>query len=181
VSAWCGVAGDGSRVGGAFLGSVRGLWVVYCGQFGFHGEAAHLPRNAGAPWMKRAIVPHWHHPVLLLRLGRPAVPLQRPTGLFRRWHSGCMPFPGDCISNIKGHRPQARSKERQEGYKDRRQKQRRSNRQSQGGGALGSSRCSVTSTTRCYSALIAHSALVACSAWELGAADAGYGYGFQIP
>jgi hypothetical protein len=47
VSAWCGVAGDGGRVGGEFLESVRGLWVVSCGQFGFYGEAAHLPRKRG--------------------------------------------------------------------------------------------------------------------------------------
>jgi hypothetical protein len=39
-------------------------------------ERQHLPRNAGAPWKKRAIVPHMHPPVLLLRTGRPAVPLQ---------------------------------------------------------------------------------------------------------
>jgi hypothetical protein len=71
VSAWCGgVAGGGGRVGGEFLGSVRGLWVVCsCGQFGFHGEAAHLPRNRGCSVKKRAIAPHRYHPVLLLPYG----------------------------------------------------------------------------------------------------------------
>ena len=77
VSAWCGVAGDGGRVGGEFLGSARGLWVVSCGQFGFLERRPICPENAGARWKKRTIVPHRHHPVLLLRPGRPAVPLQR--------------------------------------------------------------------------------------------------------
>jgi hypothetical protein len=74
VGAWGGVTGDGGRVEGTFLWSVRGLRIVSCGQFGFHGEAAHLPRNA---WKKRAVAPRRNHPVLLLRSGRPAVPLQR--------------------------------------------------------------------------------------------------------
>jgi hypothetical protein len=84
VSAWCGVAGDGARVGGEFLGSACGLWVVSCGNLWpvrvswFMERRPICPENAGARWKKRAIVPHSrHHPVLLLRPGRPAVPLQR--------------------------------------------------------------------------------------------------------
>jgi hypothetical protein len=103
VSAWCGVAGDGGRVGGEFLGSARGLWVVSCGQFGFHGEAAHLPRKRGCSVRRNApFVPHMHHTVLLLRPGRPAG--ATPTGPFRRWGSGCMPFPGDCIPEARNGR-----------------------------------------------------------------------------
>jgi hypothetical protein len=88
--------------GGEFLGSVRGLWVVSCGQFGFHGEAAHLPRKRGCS------VEETHH--CTTQAPHSAAPTAyatgsvTPTGPFRRWCSGCMPFPGDCISQARNGR-----------------------------------------------------------------------------
>ena len=102
VSAWCGVAGDRGRVGGEFLGSARGLWVVSCGQFGFHGEAAHLPRKRGCS------VEETRH--CTTQAPPSAAPTAwttgsaTPTGPFRRWGSGCMPFPGDCIPEARNGR-----------------------------------------------------------------------------
>jgi hypothetical protein len=81
-------ASSGSACGVALLATGVGLEAnfsglrVVCGSClvassGSMERRPICPEIAGARWKKRAIVPHMHHPVLLLRPGRPAVPLQR--------------------------------------------------------------------------------------------------------
>jgi hypothetical protein len=101
-------------VGGDFLGSVRGLWVVSCGQFvrvSWRGGRPICPENAGARWKKEETrhcttqAPPSQPVLLRLRPGRPAVAgSATPTGPFRRWLVACMPFPGDCIPQARNGR-----------------------------------------------------------------------------
>jgi hypothetical protein len=87
--------------------SFSGLCVV-CGSClvassGFMERRPICPENAGAQWKKRGIVPHRHHPVLLLRPGRPAVPLQR-AHFAGGAVAACHLLPGDCISQARNGR-----------------------------------------------------------------------------
>jgi hypothetical protein len=112
VSAWhhgMALLATGVGLGARFSGLcvVCGSCLVASSGF-MEAEAAHLPRNAGAPPYvdkKRAIAPHRHHP-----RAKSAAPTPRsagrttPIGLFLRWCSGCMQFPGDCTSQARNGR-----------------------------------------------------------------------------
>ena len=84
-----------SRVCAWFVGRV--LWPVRVS-----GEAAHLPRKRGCS------VEETRH--CTTQAPPSAAPTAwttgsaTPTGPFRRWGSGCMPFPGDCIPEARNGR-----------------------------------------------------------------------------